>query len=83
MCCQPHPGHPIRSSCFLASDFRSGQRVQSWVALQNCFAYEQGEARRTEIMAARLIDDIGWSTPLAPARGAATAAALGKPLGAP
>lgn len=31
----------------------------------------QGELRRAERTAARLIDDIGWSTPMAPARSAA------------
>ncbi len=43
----------------------------------------QGDSRRAEVTAARLIDDIGWSTPMAPTRSAAAAATLDSPRDAP
>ena len=49
------------------------------LVLSLCFdRCAQDELRRAERTAARLIDDIGWSTPMAPARSAA--ASPGKPL---
>lgn len=43
----------------------------------------QGESRIAEVSAARLIDDIGWSTPMAPTRSAAAAATLDSPRDVP